>query len=223
MATIKEWIRDFRKKPKWDQFCIVFTVITGTLGLIYSGNYLSNIYLNSNVENPTFNVQNSSKFGLNYNSPNSPITITETMLISETCGGSVYTKKISFNLSDFFSKPFSCESGTNTGVLNLKYDLFNVKFTLPTNQELFISRMYANESYIIAYMNEDFSDACIPHKYQITPEFTEDEVCFNIIVRDNVCNDPITIIAGPLFKTKKDGCYKMISGDSDFLASWNPN
>jgi hypothetical protein len=135
------------------------------------------------------------------------------------------TKMISFNgsfLSSFFSRPFNCEDSTNAGIPDLKYDLFNVKFILPTRQDLFISSVLVNESYMIAYVNEDFSDACIPHKYQITSDFNQNDVCFNIIFGEKVCGDSrdsIAITPGPLFRVNKEKCYIMVSGSYDFLGN----
>jgi hypothetical protein len=134
MATLKEWIRDFNKKSKWDKFCIIFTIITFIIGLIFGGQYLINNINISTNQSINVSVSNSTKFMVNINSPNSPLTITETRFIPENCAGEVYTKKISMNLTKFFSTTDICGTGIDQ---NLIYDLYNVVFELPSHQQVF--------------------------------------------------------------------------------------
>ena len=75
IATLKEWYRDFRKKPKLDKFSIIFTIVIGIGGIFFGGYKIFNFYFNNSIENPTFNVNNSSNFGIFYKSPNSALPL----------------------------------------------------------------------------------------------------------------------------------------------------
>lgn len=92
----------------------------------------------------------------------------------------------------------------------------------PVINKFFLDKVLAGESYNIAYMTNDYSDACIPHKYRITSDFVESHVCFKITFGENVCADQITLVPGPLFKSNKTECFKKISGETDKLSLWNP-
>lgn len=81
--------------------------------------------------------------------------------------------------------------------------------------------MKSNVSYIIAYFNEDFSDACIVHKYELPKNFDESEVCF--IAEPKLPKPSLTLSPGRKFISDKESCFKKVSGDFDILKNWNPN
>jgi hypothetical protein len=71
----------FLRKPEFWITTIIAILLAFIGGFMYSS-----------IENPSFNVQNSSRIAINYKSSNSPITITETKLIPGSCGGNTYNK-----------------------------------------------------------------------------------------------------------------------------------
>ncbi len=220
MATLKEWIRDFKKKPKWDKFEIIFAVVIGVIGLFFAGQFIINIFSNNTIDKPEFNMINSSYFGINYKSPNSSITIIDRSNLRESCDSTIYNMEFTGTFEHFF-EDLTSEYGPNYKYPNLRYDLFNVKYVLPTKQELFIPEMKSNVSYIIAYFNKDFSDACIVHKYELPKNFDESEVCF--IAEPILPSIRVNLSLGPKFISDKESCFRKVSGDFDFIKHWNPN
>lgn len=221
MATLKEWYRDFRRKPKWDQFSIGFTVIVGILGLFVVGNFTISFFSNNTIENPQFNITNSSNFGLNYKSPNSPITIIDRSGLSENCDPRIYNRIASFNFKNYF-KSLQYENNQSLETPNLTYNLFNAEFILPSNQKLYLPEILSDKQYTVAYLNEDLSDACIVHKYQIPSNFDEGEVCFIFtLFEDSV--ETMQMAQGPKFIENKTSCFEKVSGDFDLLYYWNIN
>ena len=223
IATLKEWYRDFRRKPKWDQFSIIFTVVIGIGSLFFVSYRVFNLYFKNTIENPTFNVNNSSNFGIFYKSPNSALTITpitETRILNENCDSSIYKNTLKFNIEKFF------ESGRMEGCsfdqTDLKYDIFNAELILPTNQRLFMAKVLANQSYIIAYLNEDYSAACIVPKYKIDNNFDEKKACFIFTFNENPCSGGFNLKPGPAFFSNRTSCFVKISGNYGFLENWNP-
>lgn len=214
MATLKEWVRDFKRKPKWDQFSIIFTIVIGIIGLFLGGNWMINNIIMGDVtiDNPEFNINNSSKFGINYKSPNSPITITETIIISDNLDPNVYPHGAEVQFTDYFEEIVA--DGYVFKNSGLKYDLFNVKIIFPTNQEIFMSEVLADQKYIVAYLNRDYSDAYILHEYRILPNFYEEDVCLIATVNSNWT---ITLSGGPKYFTDRKSCYKKVSGKDDIL------
>ncbi|MEK6983599.1 MAG: hypothetical protein AABX33_03425 [Nanoarchaeota archaeon] len=75
------------------------------------------------------------------------------------------------NIEKFFES--AKMEGCSFDQTNLKYDIFNAEIFLPTNQKLFVPKVLSNQSYIIAYLNEDYSAACIVPKYKIDTNFDE--------------------------------------------------
>lgn len=219
MATLKEWIRDFKKKPKWDKFEIIFAVVIGVIGLFLAGQFIINIFSNNVIDNPKFNMINSSYFGINYKSPNGSITIVDRSNVQESCDSTIYNRKATVTLEHTFEN-LTFPGGTTSNYPNLRYDLFNVKYVLPTKQELFIPEMKSNVSYITAYLNEDLSDACLVHKYEEPKNFNESEVCF--IVEPIFPSTRLNISVGPKFISDKESCFRKVSGDFDFLNHWYP-
>ena len=212
MATIKEWVRDFKKKPKWDKFCIIFTIVAFFIGLILGGKSLLFIK-NQTQEEPVFKINESANVALNYKSPYSPITINET-IISEDCDSKIYKNNLTLNIKKFFTKIDE----------NLIYDLSNVKIILPSKQELYIDEMKNDQNYLIAYSNDDCSSACVVHKYRIPSDFNENEVCFYMTAYGNPCgegnNSKLSLSMGPRFIEDRESCYEQVMGDSDFLKNW---
>lgn len=138
MATLKEWIRDFKKKPKWDKFEIIFAVVIGVIGLFLAGQFIINIFSNNVIDNPGFNMINSSYFGINYKSPNSSITIIDRSNQQESCDSNIYNIKHTINFENFFEN-LTSDYGTVYKNPNLSYDLFNVKlFYLQSKNYLFL-------------------------------------------------------------------------------------
>ncbi|MBS3114241.1 hypothetical protein J4448_04005 [Candidatus Woesearchaeota archaeon] len=221
MATLKEWVRDFKKLTKWDKFSLLYGILIGIIGLILT-NTVYNIYFKSNIDQPTFNAPNSSNFGIFYKSPNSIFQVTpivETRIFNENCDSGIYKNKLTFTINKFFNK-INSEGCGNFELPDLKYDLYNVKVVLPTKQELFMEKILSNGSYIIAYLNEDYSDACIVNKYKIQSNFDENDVCFIFSLGDNPCTDKFSLSRGPSFQEDRSRCYKKLSGQFDFLGEW---
>ena len=168
MATIKEWVRDFRKKPKWDQFSIIFAVIIGIVGLFVGGNYLINIASNNNqlhIDNSTLIkspiVQGSSNVSIVYSEDDN----------SAPPNPSIYSKLAGALLN--FEIP----------ELGGKVNIYNVKYILPDGQIVFLKEMKFNETYQIAQCNQEYTDCYIYHKFR-APELQVEEICWEAGWRD---------------------------------------
>ena len=97
--------------------------------------------------------------------------------------------------------------GTRVTIRHQKFNLFNVKVILPSNQELFLSEYLYDQEYVVAYSNDDGSDYYIPHKYRITYDFNDEDVCF--INYANPKSDEAELMqVGPKYISDEESCYE---------------
>lgn len=214
MATIREWLRDFRKKPKWDKFSILFTIIVSAVGLFFGGLKIYYYFNNTTInDSSSFSIINSSEFGFNYKSPNSPINITtRTEYYSDSCDSKIYKNTIRYTPDGYYTESKGA-----------KYNLNNVMVNLPSGQTLFVEKLEAGKEYLLGYTNDNYSSICISHQYRISTDFDSNRVCFFLSLKANYCGDPgsqLNLEPGIKYIKDKTPCFVKIEGDSMDLENW---
>lgn len=182
MKNKKQWY----KKPGW--ISIIIVIILFILGLIFSdgGNNI-NINNSTLIDSPI--VQDS---------PNTSISYT--------------TNIVSDSPSQWHNQEIRLESGANLILKREKTGCafqgvsYNSKIILPSKQEVFLDEIWSNESYVIAYMNNDFSDAYLVNKYRIPEDLNEESICYYMYI-DKV-GDRMRTEKGPRALNNENSCFE---------------
>lgn len=187
-----------KKGIRWAIIGIIITVILTLFTLFISKNDTLNIEGDNNILFWKSNVE---------------------INLPESCDSDIYTKTGTLNLKDYFKQPLVIDNQSFFDE-NLEYNLFNVMFILPSNQKLFIPEIISNKDYTVAYSNNDYSEVCIVHKYKITSDFDEDNVCFIATFSEDP-NQMMFLDPGPKFISDKESCFEKVSGEISLIENWN--
>lgn len=196
MATLSEWIRDFKRLKKWDKVGIVIGIFGLFAGLIFSANYMLNI----NIGRNQINIHDSSV-------TNSPI-IQESSNISV-----VYNTDDTFGLDyDQYPRIHSLKFHEDYRPLDKKANFYFVKVIVPDRKEAFLQEILFNKEYTISRCNMDLTDCIINPIFRPNKDLTEDQICWTFISRfsdKNLTYD--RFMSSKRFKTDPAKCFSYVN------------
>lgn len=198
MATISEWIRDFKRLKKWDKVGIIVGLVGLFIGLIFSANYMLNI----NIGRNQINIRDSSVI-------NSPM-IQESSNISV-----VYNTDDTFGL-DYDQYPrihtLKFHKDFTNNYVGGDANFYFVKVIVPDRKEAFLEEILFNKEYTISRCNMELTDCIINPKFRPNKDLTEDQICWTFISRfsdKNLTYDKL--IPSMKFKTDRNRCFSYVN------------
>ncbi len=207
MATISEWIRDFKKLKKWEKVGIIVGIL-GLLGLPFAANYIVNI---NSVSSQTTNINNSGKNSINIQ--NSSV-INSPMIQDSSNVSVVYNPDDTFGL-DYDQYPrihtLKTHKDFTTFYLGGKANLYFVKVIVADRKEAFLEEILFNKEYAVSRCNMELTDCIINPKFRPNKDLTEDQICWTFISRfsdKNLTYDEL--IPSKKFQIDRDKCFKSV-------------
>ncbi len=127
---------------------------------------------------------------------------------------SISVQSTNYDPDDECKRNYPKSFGINASFVNFrgnKVNLYNLKFILPDYKEAFLKKAIYNESYTIGECNDQLSDCCVYHKYIVTGDLSNKDICWIHTTRltGDVVSD--SIVATDEFYINPESCMKEIS------------
>ena len=183
---------------------ILVSVVFFILSLLFPTGDINNINVNNSSLTNSPLIQSSSNFSLIYTLGDS----------YDNLPFGYYTKPIQIK-TDYYEIIRMEKQGCM--VSNVFFDSVIV---LPSRQKVFLNAIWYNESYTIAYFNNDETDAYIPHAYRVPENITDKDICYTFYI-DKV-GEPMRLEEGEKVNINKSSCFKNYGGEC-FLRSNHNN